>query len=262
VSGDEFDAKRAYSARVNNYWHGGKDNFAKDREAAEQALEAFPELPVAVRAGVRFRTAAVTYLVREQGVRQFLDLGTGLPAGDPVHRIAQDIVPDIRVVYVDNDPMVISHAQALFTSGPEGSCGYVLADVRATGEVLAAAGQTLDFARPVAVFLSSLLHLIPDTDDPYGIVRRAMDAVPSGSHLVIVHPASDIRPEASTEMAARLNELVAQKRTYRSQAEVTAFFDGLRLVPPGVVPVPQWRPDSEMAAQAPTMAWCGMGRKP
>jgi S-adenosyl methyltransferase len=262
VSGDELDTKRAYSARVNNYWHGGKDNFAKDREAAEQALEAFPELPVAVRAGVRFRTAAVSMLVREQGLRQFLDLGTGLPAGDPIHRIAQDIAPDVRVVYVDNDPMVISHAQALFTSGPEGSCGYVHADVRAIDEVLAEAGQTLDFARPVAVFLSSLLHLIPDDDDPRGIVRQAMSAVPPGSHLVIVHPASDIRPEASTEMATRLNELVAQQRTYRSRAEVTAFFDGLRLVPPGVVPVPQWRPDSEMAAKAPTMAWCGVGRKP
>jgi hypothetical protein len=263
----------AYSARVNNYWHGGKDNFAKDREAAEQALEAFPELPVAVRAGVRFRTAAVTMLVQgddppsdgmvpEAGLRQFLDLGTGLPAGDPIHRIAQALAPDSRVVYVDNDPMVISHARALFPSGPEGACGYVHGDVRDIDAVLAAAGQTLDFTRPVAVFLSSLLHLIPDSDDPYGIVRRAMAAVASGSHLVIVHPASDIRPEASTDMAARLNQLVAQKRTYRSQGEVTAFFDGLRLVPPGVVPVPQWRPDSDMAAQAPTMAWCAVARKP
>jgi hypothetical protein len=261
-SNGDLDTTRAYSARVNNYWHGGKDNFAKDREAAQQALEAFPELPVAVRAGVRFRAAVVGMLVREQGVRQFLDLGTGLPAGDPVHRMAQDIAPECRVVYVDNDSMVISHARALFTSRPEGFCGYVHADVRDMDEVLAQAGQTLDLGQPVAVFLSSLLHLIPDSDDPYGIVRRAMSAVPSASHLVIVHPASDIRPEASTDMAARLNQLVAQQRTYRSRAEVTAFFDGLRLVPPGVVPVPQWRPDSDMAAKAPTMAWCGVARKP
>lgn len=258
----DLDTKMAYSARVNNYWHGGKDNFAKDREAAEQALAAFPELPVAVRAGVRFRTAAVTMLVQEQGLRQFLDLGTGLPAGDPIHRIAQGMAADCRVVYVDNDPMVISHARALFPSGPQGACGYVHGDVRDIDAVLAETGQTLDFTRPVAVFLSSLLHLIPDSDDPYGIVRRAMAAVPPGSHLVIVHPASDIRPEASTDMAARLNQLVAQKRTYRSQAEVTAFFDGLRLVPPGVVPVPRWRPDSDMAAKAPTMAWCAVARKP
>jgi hypothetical protein len=157
--------------------------------------------------------------------------------------------------------MAISHARALFTSDPAGSCGYVHRDVREIEEVLAEARQTLDLAEPVAVFLSSLLHLIPDADDPYGIVRQAMGAVPSGSYLVIVHPASDIRPDASTDMAARLNQLVAQKRTYRSQAEVTAFFDGLRLVPPGVVPVPHWRPDSDMEAKAPTMAWCGVGRR-
>jgi len=164
-------------------------------------------------------------------------------------------------VYVDNDPMVISHAQALFTSGPDGACDYVLGDVREVDAVLARAGLTLDLGEPVGVVLSSLLHLIPDDDDPYGIVTRVMDAVGPGSHLVIVHPASDIRPEASTEMATRLNDLVAQKRTYRSQAEVTRFFGGTELVPPGVVPVPRWRPPSELEAQAPTMAWCGVGRK-
>ena len=258
----DFDTKMAYSARVNNYWHGGKDNFAKDREAAQQALEAFPELPVAVRAGVKFRIKVVTLLAQEYGLRQFLDLGTGLPAGTPIHEIAQGLRPDSRVVYLDNDPMVISHARALFASRPEGACGYLHADVRDTAPILAAAGQTLDFAAPVAVFLSSLLHLIPDSDDPYGIVRQLMGAVAPGSFLVMVHPASDIRPEASADMACRLNQLVAQQRTCRSQAEVTAFFDGLELVPPGVVPVPQWRPDSEMAAQAPTMAWCAVGRKP
>jgi SAM-dependent methyltransferase len=258
----DLDTRVAYSARVNNYWHGGKDNFAKDREAAEQALEAFPELPVAVRAGVRFRVRAVTLLVREQGARQFLDLGTGLPAGDPVHRIAQGLAPESQVVYVDNDPMVLSHARALYASTPEGACGYVDGDVRDTGAILAGAGRTLDFAAPVAVFVSSLLHLIPDADDPYLIVRRVMDAVAPGSHLVIVHPASDIRPEASAGMAARLNRLVAQQRTYRGQAEVTRFFDGLELLPPGVVPVPRWRPESELEARAPTMAWCGVARKP
>jgi hypothetical protein len=258
---DGLDTRVAYSARVNNVWHGGKDNFAKDREAAKEALEAFPELPVAVRAGVRFRAKVITLLVAELGLRQFLDLGTGLPAGEPVHKVAQDIAPESRVVYVDNDPMVISHAQALFSSTPEGSCAYINGDVRDTGDILAEAGQTLDFAEPVAVILSSLLHLIPDADDPYGIVRRVMDAAAAGSCLVIVHPASDIRPEASNDMAARLNHLVAQKRTYRSHAEVSRFFDGLELIPPGVVPVPGWRPESELEAKAPTMAWCGVGRK-
>ncbi len=252
----------AYSARVNNYWHGGKDNFAKDREAAQQALEAFPELPVAVRAGVKFRVKVVTLLVQDHDLRQFLDLGTGLPAGTPIHAVAQQLQPDSRVVYLDNDPMVISHARALYASTPDGACGYLHADVRDTAEILAAAEHTLDFGAPVGVFLSSLLHLIPDCDDPYGIVCRLMSAVAPGSFLVMVHPASDIRPEASADMAGRLNQLVAQKRTYRSRAEVAAFFGGLELVPPGIVPVPQWRPDSEMDAQAPTMAWCGVARKP
>lgn len=258
----DLDTRVAYSARVNNYWHGGKDNFAKDREAAEQALEAFPELPVAVRAGVRFRARVVTLLAREYGIRQFLDLGTGLPAGDPVHVVAQDAAPPSRVVYVDSDPMVISHARALFVSAPAGACGYVQGDVRDAGEILAAAGQVLDFGAPVAVIMSSLLHLIPDEDDPGEIVRRFTGAVPPGSALILVHPASDIRPEASTGMADRLNRLVAQKRTYRSQAEVSRFFDGLDLLPPGVVPVPRWRPADELEASAPTMAWAGVGTKP
>jgi hypothetical protein len=258
----DLDTRVAYSARVNNYWHGGKDNFAKDREAAQTAIEAFPELPMAVRAGVKFRVKAVTLLASEMGVRQFLDLGTGLPAGDPIHRIAQRIAPQSRVVYVDNDPMVISHAQALYASLPEGSCGYVSGDVRDTEAILAQAGQTLDFAEPVAVFLASLLHLIPDTDDPSGLVREVMNATAAGSALVVVHPASDIRPQASTDLAARLNQLVAQQRTYRGHAEVSGFFDGLELVPPGVVPVPAWRPESELEERTPTMAWCGVGRKP
>jgi hypothetical protein len=256
-----LDTGVAYSARVNNYWHGGKDNFAKDREAAEQALQAFPELPVAVRAGVRFRAKVVRMLAGE-GIRQFLDLGTGLPAGDPVHRIAQQVAPESRVVYVDNDPMVISHTRALYASSPEGACGYLDGDVRDIDAILAGAAQTLDLDAPVAVLLSSVLHLIPDRDDPYLIVHRAMSAVASASYLVIVHPASDIRPEASADMAGRLNQLVAQQRTYRSEAEVARFFDGLDLLAPGVVPVPRWRPDSELEAQAPTMAWCGVAKKP
>jgi hypothetical protein len=158
--------------------------------------------------------------------------------------------------------MVLCHARALYASTPGGACGYVDGDVRDTGAILAEAERTLDFAAPVAVFVSSLLHLIPDADDPGRIVRRVMDAVAPGSHLVIVHPASDIRPEASAGMATRLNRLVAQQRTYRSQAEVTRFFDGLELLPPGVVPVPRWRPETELEARAPTMAWCGVARKP
>jgi SAM-dependent methyltransferase len=262
AGGAKVDTKVAYSARVNNYWRGGKDNFAADRAAAEQAVKAFPELPEAVRAGQVFRERVARYLVDETAVRQFLDLGTGLPTGETVYQIAESLAPGGRVVYTDNDPMVLSHARALLASGAPGSSAYVQADLRDTGTVLAAAAQTLDLAEPVAVILVSVLHLIPDTDDPYAIVRRLMEATAPGSHLVIVHPSSDIRPEASAQMAANLNQTVAQKRTYRSHGEVSRFFGGLDLVEPGVVPVPEWRPETaDQAAAVPTMAWCGVARK-
>ena len=259
VSG--LDTKHAHSARVYNYWLGGKDNYAADREAAEQAIAANPGIVADVRANRAFLARVVRHLA-DCGVRQFLDIGTGLPTADNTHQVAQAVAPEARVVYADNDPVVLAHARALLTGTPEGSTAYLDADLRDTAAILREAAQTLDFGAPVALMLLIILHLIPDADGPYGIVRRVMDAAAAGSCLVIVHPASDIRPEASTEMATRLNELVAQQRTYRSRAEVTVFFDGLRLVPPGVVPVPQWRPDSEMAAKAPTMAWCGVARKP
>jgi hypothetical protein len=257
----KLDTNVAYSARVNNYWRGGKDNFAADREAADRAVEAFPQLPEAVRAGQVLRGRVARYLATQAGVRQFLDLGTGLPTDKTIYQIAAPLAPGCRCVYTDNDPMVISHARALLVGGTDGSCAYVQADLRKPGAILAAAGQTLNFAEPVAVILVSVLHLISDADDPYGIVRELMDPTAAGSHLVIVHPSSDLRPESSAKMAASLNKLVAQQRTYRDQGQVTRFFDGLELVEPGVVPTPQWRPDSPEEAAAPTMAWCGVGRK-
>jgi SAM-dependent methyltransferase len=256
-----FDAQVAYSARVNNFWQGGKDNFAADRAAGIEALEAFPQLPAALRAGVAFRERAVRFLV-DEGIRQFLDLGCGLPAGDPVHELAQAVAPDSRVVYVDNDPMVIRHAQALYESSPKGACGFVLADVLDSGSVFAEAARTLDFGEPVAVLMASLLHLIPADEDAYGLVSAVRSLMAPGSFLLIVHPSSDIRPQSSRRMEARLNDLVAQKRSYRDRAQVSEFFASLDLAPPGVVGVPAWRPDSEYAAAAPTMAWCGVGRKP
>jgi len=257
----KLDTKVAYSARVNNYWRGGKDNFAADREAAEQAVKAFPALPEAVRAGQAFRQRLARYLVAETAVRQFLDLGTGLPTGETVHQIAESLAPGGRVVYSDNDPMVLSHARALLTGSAPGSCAYVEADLRDTGALLAAAAQTLDLTEPVAVLLVSVLHLVPDTDDPYAIVSRLVQATAPGSHLVIVHPSSDIQPKASAQMAANLNRMVAQKRTYRSHDQVSRFFGGLDLVEPGVVPLPQWRPDTADEATVPTLAWAGVARK-
>jgi S-adenosyl methyltransferase len=254
-----LDTTVAYSARVNNYWRGGKDHFAADRAAADQALAAFPGLPAAIRAGQPWRRRVTRFLVTEGGVRQFLDLGTGLPVGETIGQMAGALSRGCRTVYVDHDPMVVAHARALLQADP--SCGFLEADVRDTGTVLAGAAPTLDFAQPVAVILSSVLHLIPDSDDPYGIVSRLMDGTPAGSYLVIAHPSSDIRPEASAGMAASLNQTVAQKRSYRDHAQVSRFFTGLDLVEPGVVPLPRWRPDSEDEASAPTMAWAAVGRK-
>lgn len=256
----EFTPAVAYSARVNNYWQGGKDHFAADRQAAELATDAFPGLPAAVRAGAGFRQRVIRYLTGN-GVRQFLDLGCGLPAGEPPHAMAQALAPESRVFYVDSDPMVITHAQALYTSTPEGDLGFLHADVRATSRVLDAAAGTLDFSQPVAIIMVSLLHLIPDDDEARTLLKTVVGAAAPGSYLVLVHPASDIRPEASGTMQSRLNNLVAQKRNYRDRAQVTAFFNGLTMVDPGVVQPPAWRPHSEDDAKIPTIAWSGVARK-
>jgi hypothetical protein len=259
----KLDTTVAYSARVNNYWQGGKDNFEADRVAADQALAAFPGLPAAIRAGGPWRRRVTRFLVTEGGIRQFLDLGAGLPAGETIHQMAEALQPGCRAVYVDHDPMVLAHARALLpVPGPGPACGFVEADIRDTDAVLAGAAGPLDLGQPVAVILSSVLHLIPDADHPQAMVARYLAAVPAGSYLVIAHPSSDIQPEASAGMAASLNESVAQKRTYRDHGQVTSFFAGLDLVEPGVVPLPQWRPDSAEEASAPTMAWTGVARKP
>jgi S-adenosyl methyltransferase len=203
----------------------------------------------------------VRYLVGEAGVRQFLDIGTGLPAANNTHEVAQGAAPQCRVVYVDNDPVVLSHAKALLASGPEGATAYVDADLRDPEAILAAAAEVLDFSRPVAVMLMAILQHISDQDDPYAIVARLAASVASGSYLALSHPARDIEAAAMAEIAARMNGLVAEKVTFRTRAEVLRFFDGFELVEPGVVPVPQWRPASELEAASPTVMWCGVGRK-
>jgi S-adenosyl methyltransferase len=256
-----FDTSVAHIARVYNYWLGGKDNYAADRLAGEEAISAYPGLVSSVRANRAFLARAVRYLAAEAGVRQFLDIGTGIPSANNTHEVAQSVAPDARVVYVDNDPVVLAHARALLTSSPSGATDYLDADLRDTGTILSQAARTLDFGRPVAVMLVAILHLIGDADDPRAIVRGLLDAVPAGSYLALSHVASDIEPEAMAEMAKRLNRLMAEKGTYRSQAEVTRFFDGLELLPPGVVRIQQWRPDTEAEATARAAMWGGIGRK-
>jgi O-methyltransferase involved in polyketide biosynthesis len=256
-----LDTSVAHIARMQNYWRGGKDNFAADRAAAEHAMAAYPDLVSSVRANQAFLARSVRYLAGEAGVRQFLDIGTGLPAAGSVHEIAQDVAPACRVVYMDNDPIVLAHARALLASSPPGSTSYVDADVRDTSCVLDQAAAALDFSAPVAVILVSVLHMVEDDEDPHAIVARLMDAVPPGSFLALTHVASDLEPEAMAEMARRVNQRVAQPATPRDYATVARFFAGLELVPPGVVRVPEWRPSSAEAAASPSTQWGGVGRK-
>jgi S-adenosyl methyltransferase len=255
-----IDTTRAHPARIYDSWLGGKDNFAADREAAALALEAYPELAEAIRSNRAFLGRAVRFLTGA-GVRQFLDIGTGLPAADNTHEVAQREAPTSRIVYVDNDPIVLRHAQALLTSTPEGACDYVQADVRDPETVLAEAARTLDFGRPVALMLLAVLQFALDEDDPYGLVARLLAALPAGSYLVISHPTDDFNPNKGESMRV-YNERSVEQAVVRNRAETARFFDGLDLLDPGVVPVASWRPAPAETAARPSSMWCGVARKP
>ena len=258
----QIDVRRAHSARVYDFWLGGRDNFAADREAAEEAIAASPGIVADARANRAFLARSVRFLARERGVRQFLDIGTGLPSTPNTHEAAQSADPAARVVYVDNDPIVVAHARAMMVSGPDGSCDYVDADLRDPAVILKAAGRTLDLERPVALLLLLILHLIPDADGPGEVVRSLLAGLPEGSYLVVSHPASDIRPDSVAEMTRRMNQrLKGPKATVRDRDQVIRFFDGLELLEPGVVEPPQWRPDPGDPAPSDVTIWCGAGRK-
>ena len=223
-----------------NYWIGGKDNYAADRAAAEAVIAAFPVLPVIARQTRRFLVDVVQQLAAAHGVRQFLDIGTGLPTADNTHEVAQRVAPDSRVLYVDNDPVVLAHARALLTSTPEGKTDFIQADLRDTGTILEQAARTLDFTQPVAILLIAVLHFIGEEDDPYAIVARLMDAVPSGSYLVIAHAASDMGTAETQEGFQIYNERSPVQLTPRSRQQIDRLVGGLDPVGPGVVPMSQW----------------------
>jgi len=255
-----FDTSVAHVARIYDYWLGGKDNYAVDRAAGEAALKAYPDLINSVRSNRAFMTRVVRHLA-EAGIRQFLDIGTGIPTAPNTHEIAQTVSPDCRVVYVDNDPIVLAHARALLTGAPEGVTDYLDADLRDTGAILDRAAQTLDFSQPVAVMLMAILHLIPDTEDPYGIVARLIGAGPAGSYLALSQIASDIADEVA-QARDQVGRYMPVKQTYRTHAETMRFYGGLELIEPGLVRVTEWRPDSAAAAAMPTALWGGVARKP
>jgi hypothetical protein len=256
-----FDISVAHIARVYDYLLGGKDNYEVDRKAGDAAIEAYPHTVSSVRANRAFLTRVVRFLAGEAGIRQFLDIGTGIPTVGNTHEVAQSVAPEARVVYVDYDPVVLAHARALMASHPAGVTDYLDADLRDTGKILEQATATLDFTQPVAVMLIGILHFIGDEDQPYDIVSHLLDAVPSGSYLAISHMASDISAGQVAAAKARLDQMMYQQGSYRTQAEVARFFDGLELVQPGVVPIQKWRPDSEMEASRAAVLWGGVGRK-
>jgi O-methyltransferase involved in polyketide biosynthesis len=254
----KIDTAVPQSARVWNYWLGGKDNFAVDRAVGDQVREIFPEIVAAARYSRAFLARAVRYLVGEAGVRQFLDVGTGLPTADNTHEVAQRLAPECRVVYVDNDPMVLVHARALLTSSPQGVTQYVHADLRQPDEIVRGAAETLDLTRPVALMLLGIMGHIGDDDQARSIVNRLLAALPSGSYLALSDGTDT--SEAVVESHRQYNESGAVPYHLRSPQRIARFFDGLELVEPGVVPFTRWRPDSPAAADVD--GYCGVGRKP
>ena len=257
-----FDTSVAHVARVYNYWLGGKDYFAADRAAGEQAIKAFPNIVLSARANRAFLARAVRFLAGEAGIRQFLDIGTGIPSANNTHEVAQKVAPDSRIVYVDNDPIVLTHARALLTGNSAGATDYIDADLREPEQILAGAAELLDYGRPVAVMLMAILQHLDDADDPLRVVAALMGAMPPGSYLALSHPAKDIDAEAMAKMAASLNQMMAEKVTFRDRRAVARFFDGLELVEPGMVQASKWRPATDAEAASPAALWAGVARKP
>jgi hypothetical protein len=261
ISDVEINTGVPHIARVYDYWLGGKDNFAADRKVGDETMAAWPAIPQGVRGVRAYLGRVVRYLAADAGIRQFLDIGTGIPAANNTHEVAQSAAPDARVVYVDNDPIVLAHARALLV-GTTAPTAYIDADARDIDRIITEAGRLLDFSQPVAVMFISLLHLIPDADDPAAIVATAMDAVPSGSYLALSHMASDIMPERTADIRDRLNNAMPEQHTFRPRDQVAALFTGLDLVEPGVVRIPEWRPDSPEDVSNPVPQWGGVARKP
>jgi S-adenosyl methyltransferase len=251
------------AARVADYLYGGQSNFEADRRAARAVAAAAPAVADIAPSGRAFQQRVLRYLVTEAGIRQFLDVGTGLPLVGDTHEVTQSLAPESRIVYVDNDPMVLSHARALMKSAPGGAVGYVDADVRDSAEIVAGAQATLDFSRPIAVLLLFALAYVQDDAEAAKVVSALAATVPSGSYFGIYHLASDLDP-ALEEAARQWNKLIpAQTLTLRSRSDVAALTHGLDLVPPGLVPISEWRPDAgDVAAGRPVPVYGVVARKP
>jgi hypothetical protein len=240
-----IDTTTAHPARRYNYWLGGKDHFAADRESGDAVAAAFPTARVSALENRAFMRRAVTFLTREVGIRQFLDIGTGIPAPNNTHEVAQAIAPETHVAYVDNDPIVLSHARALLSSTPDGATSYIEADLRDYQKILLHpdVSRIIDLSRPVALMMVAILHFLRDEENPYAIVSSLIEALPTGSFLVVSHGTADHAP---AQLRAKVIDGIKHGVIYpRTRDEVERFFDGLDLVEPGVVSVADWRPDDE-----------------
>ena len=259
-----FDPTKPHSARVYDYYLGGKDHFAADRETGQKAMRSWPAVRTAVRENRAFLGRAVRYLVEEAGIRQFLDIGTGLPSANNVHEVAQAVAPESRVVYADNDPIVLTYAQALLKGTPEGRTAYIEADLRRPREILAspAVAETLDLTQPVALVLVAILHFVVDADDPAGVVATLLGALAPGSYLVASHVTPEHDPEGvgGLERTYTQSGIPAQARTADEFSALA--FGGLELVDPGVVLVSEWRrPPGPRPLPAEVNWYGGIGRK-
>jgi O-methyltransferase involved in polyketide biosynthesis len=258
----KLDTTVPHSARLWNYWLGGKDNFAVDREVADQILAMVPEMVTSARADREFLGRVVRQLAGVEGIRQFLDIGTGIPTANNTHEVAQRVAPQCRIAYIDNDPLVLAHARALLTSHPQGATDYVDADLRDPDKILDAAARTLDFGRPIAVMMLGILNFIPDNAEAAAIVNRILAGCAPGSFLAISHPTTEINGEVMTEALRLWNEGPAAKMVLRSRDELVPFFDGLELLDPGLVTCSRWRPDPQTDTVPVEVAhYGGVGRK-
>jgi S-adenosyl methyltransferase len=253
-----------HPARVYGYWLGGKDNFEADRNAAEAVMRARPQVVASARANRAFLARVVRYLAADCGVRQFLDIGTGLPVqdGHNTHEEAQRAAPGCTVVYCDNDPLVLTHARAQLTSTPQVTCGYVEADLHEPQTIVAHAAQTLDFTQPTAIMLLAVMHFLPDAAAPARIVATLASALAPGSYVAISHLTGDLAPEQVSAAAEAYNKLAPAPVTARTHSQVTSLFGGLPLLAPGVVPVSEWRPEVGHPFGQPADLHAGLARIP
>ncbi|MDG4791781.1 SAM-dependent methyltransferase [Micromonospora sp. WMMD1102] len=243
--GSKLDTAVPHSARIWNYWLGGKDHFAVDRAVGDEVIAHIPDIPIGAKSERAFLKRVIRFLVEDAGIRQFLDVGTGLPSADNTHEVAQSLDPRCRVVYVDNDPLVMVHARALLNSAPEGICDYVEADLRQPDTILTSARETLDFAQPIGLMLLGVVNHVMDDEAAYGSVARLVQAMPAGSYLVLTHSTAEIHGEPMLRVMRETTERGGTPIRARTKTELERFFDGLDLLEPGVVTCSRWRPDPE-----------------